>query len=206
MSVWNPDNIRDVAESVGITNLNHDVTENLARDVEYRVAQVLEEALKCMRHGKRTLLTTQDISHALRNLDVEPLYGYESLRPLRFGEASLGPGQPLFYVEDEEVDFEKLINAPLPKVPREVSFTGKYIQILAVIMASKRYLPRPLARRRGCPAIHTSEPHCRRFSQPRAGLEGTQRQFHPCGNERYWRGLGEAYREARAVQGAAAVL
>jgi len=125
MSVWNPDNIRDVAESVGIANLNHDVTENLARDVEYRVAQVLEEALKSMRHGKRTVLTTQDISLALRVLDVEPLYGYESIRPLRFGEASLGPGQPLFYVEDEEVDFEKLINAPLPRVPREVSFTGE---------------------------------------------------------------------------------
>lgn len=163
MSVWNPDNIRDVAESVGITNLNHDVTENLARDVEYRVAQVLEEALKCMRHGKRTLLTTQDISLALRNLDVEPLYGYESLRPLRFGEASLGPGQPLFYVEDEEVDFEKLINAPLPKVPREVSFTGSYIQLHAVLVVSNWYLPRPLARRRRCPAIHPSEPHCRRF-------------------------------------------
>lgn len=124
MSVWNPDNIRDVAESVGISNLSKDVTENLARDVEYRIAQVLEEALKFMRHGRRTVLTTQDISHALRVLNVEPLYGYESTRPLRFGEASLGPGQPLFYVEDEEVDFEKLINAPLPKVPREVTFTG----------------------------------------------------------------------------------
>ena len=124
MSVWNPENIRDVAESVGVPTLNKDVSDNLARDVEFRISQVLEEALKFMRHGRRTTLTTQDITQALRVLDVEPLYGYESTRPLRFGEASIGPGQPLFYVEDEEVEFEKLINAPLPKVPREISFTG----------------------------------------------------------------------------------
>jgi len=124
MSVWNPDNIKDVAESVGITHLAEDVMQALISDVEYRLSQVLEEALKFMRHGKRLTLTTQDIAQALRVLDVEPLYGYESTRPLRFGEASIGPGQPLFYVEDEEVDFEKLINAPLPAVPREISFTG----------------------------------------------------------------------------------
>ena len=123
-SVWNPDNVKDVAESVGISNLRPEVSNALCRDIEYRLSQVLEEAIKFMRHGKRTVLWSQDISQALRILDVEPLYGYESTRPLRFGEASLGPGQPLFYVEDEEMDFEKLINAPLPKVPREMSFTG----------------------------------------------------------------------------------
>lgn len=124
MSVWSPENIRDVAESVGINALPNDVQDNLARDVEFRIGQVLEEALKFMRHANRTTLTTQDISQALRVMDVEPLYGYESTRPLRFGEASIGPGQPLFYIEDEEVDFEKLINAPLPRVPREISFTS----------------------------------------------------------------------------------
>ena len=132
MSVWNPENVVDVAESIGITNLNREATEHLARDVEFRISQVLEEALKFMRHGKRTTLTTQDISQALRLLDVEPLYGYESTRPLRFGEASIGPGQPLFYVEDEEVDFEKLINAPLPKVPREISFTAHWLAVEGV--------------------------------------------------------------------------
>jgi transcription initiation factor TFIID subunit 6 len=35
-------------------------------------------------------------------------------------------------VEDEEVDFEKLINAPLPKVPREVSFTGHWLAVEGV--------------------------------------------------------------------------
>ncbi|MCJ1302163.1 hypothetical protein MMC08_004966 [Hypocenomyce scalaris] len=132
MSVWNPDNIKDVAESVGIASLSDDVLQALSSDVEYRLSQVLEEALKFMRHSKRTTLWTQDIAQALRVLDVEPLYGYESTRPLRFGEASIGPGQPLFYVEDEEVDFEKLINAPLPKVPREISFTAHWLAVEGV--------------------------------------------------------------------------
>jgi len=129
MSVWNPDNIRDAAESVGIANLNDEVLSVLSSDVEFRLSQVLEEAFRFMRHSKRTTLCTQDISNSLRILNVEPLYGYESTRPLRFGEASIGPGQPLFYVEDEEIDFEKLINAPLPKVPREMSFTAHWLAV-----------------------------------------------------------------------------
>ncbi|KAF2673822.1 DUF1546-domain-containing protein [Microthyrium microscopicum] len=131
-SLWNPDNIRDVGESVGLGHLNKDVVEHLARDVDYRIAQVLEQSLKFMRQSKRTTLHTFDISQALRALDIEPLFGYESTRPLRFGEASLGPGQPLYYLEDEEVDFERLINAPLPKVPREVTYTAHWLALEGV--------------------------------------------------------------------------
>ena len=125
MALWGTDTVKDIAESVGIINLNKEVQYSLCRDVEYRTTQVLEQALKFMRHARRTILWSQDISNGLRVLDAEPLYGYESTRPLKYGEASLGPGQPLFYVEDEEMDFEKLINVPLPKVPREMSFTGE---------------------------------------------------------------------------------
>jgi len=125
MTLWGSDTVRDVAESVGIQTLNKDVISALCRDVEFRMSLVLEQAIKFMRHSQRTVLWSSDIAQALKVLDVEPLYGYESTRPLRYGEASIGPGQPLFYVEDEEMDFEKLINAPLPKVPREMSFTGK---------------------------------------------------------------------------------
>lgn len=128
--VWNPDSVRDVAESVGIGNLNNEAVQALQQEIEYRVHGVIQEAKRFMRAGKRTVLQTTDISQALKVLEVEPLYGYESTRPLRFGEASLGPGQPLFYIEDEEVDFEKLINQPLPKVPRDMSFTGRRIQTL----------------------------------------------------------------------------
>ena len=125
MTLWGSDTVKDVAEAVGVQNLHKDVSNALSRDIEYRISVVLEQALKFMRHSRRMILWSQDIANALRVLDVEPLYGYETTRPLKYGEASIGPGQPLFYIDDEEMDFEKLINAPLPKVPREMSFTGK---------------------------------------------------------------------------------
>ncbi|KAK4122207.1 TAF6-like protein [Parathielavia appendiculata] len=129
--LWNPDNVRDVADAIGIL-LSDEPLRVLAQDVEYRIGQVIVEALRFMRAANRTTLTVQDVSQALRVLDVEPLYGYESTRPLRYGEASLGPGQPLFYIDDEEVEFEKVINAPLPKVPRDMSFTAHWLAVEGV--------------------------------------------------------------------------
>ncbi|KAK9446614.1 uncharacterized protein V1518DRAFT_141568 [Limtongia smithiae] len=129
-SLWSPsDTVKDVAESLGIVNLQDEVSKTLAMDVEYRINEVLEEACKFMKHSKRTTLTTNDISMALRVLNVEPLYGYDSSRPVKFREAVLGPGQTLYYIDDDEVDFEKIINMQLPKVPREVSFTAHWLAV-----------------------------------------------------------------------------
>jgi transcription initiation factor TFIID subunit 6 len=160
--VWNPDNVKDVAESVGISSLSEEAVRALSQEVEYRVGQVIVEAMRFMQQGKRVVLGTQDISQALKVLDIEPLYGYESTRPLRFGEASLGPGQPLFYIEDEEVDFEKLINAPLPKVPRDISFTGLYLVPQWLPQEHTAYRHSALACSRRRTAINTTKSyHCR---------------------------------------------
>lgn len=126
--LWNQENVKDVAESVGISNLGDEALRTLSQDVEYRIGQVLVEALRCMRLARRTFMTIQDVSQALRVLDVEPLYGYDSTRALRYGEANLG-SQALFYIEDEEMEFEKLINFTLPKIPRDASFTSKLTTI-----------------------------------------------------------------------------
>ncbi|KAH6611461.1 transcription initiation factor TFIID subunit 6 [Trichoderma cornu-damae] len=130
--LWNTENVKDVAESVGIGSMSDEALKALTQDVEYRIGQVIIEALRLMRAARRTTMTVNDISMALKVLDAEPLYGYDSTRPLRYGEASLGPGQPLFYIEDEEVDFEKLINAPLPRVPRDMNFTAHWLAIEGV--------------------------------------------------------------------------
>ncbi|KAI8623918.1 DUF1546-domain-containing protein [Xylariaceae sp. FL1651] len=128
--LWNPENVRDVAESVGIATLNDEALRTLSQDVEYRIGQVLAEALRFMRLGKRTTMTVLDVSLALRVLDVEPLYGYDSTKSLRYGEATMG--QPFFYIDDEEADFERVINGPLPKVPRDANYTSHWLAIEGV--------------------------------------------------------------------------
>ncbi|QPG74053.1 hypothetical protein FOA43_001373 [Brettanomyces nanus] len=133
-TLWSPyDTIKDVADALGVTNqMNEEVAKNLAMDVEYRIHEILEQALKFMRHGKRKTLIVQDVDRAMKVLNLEPLYGYDVSRPLVFKEAMVGPGQNLYYVDDDEIDFEKIINQPLPKVPRFTSCTAHWLAIEGV--------------------------------------------------------------------------
>ncbi|CAA20756.1 SAGA complex/transcription factor TFIID complex histone H4-like subunit Taf6 [Schizosaccharomyces pombe] len=133
LTVWNIESIKDVAEMLGIGNLADEPAAAIAMDLEYRIHQVVQEATKFMVHSKRTVLTSADISSALRTLNVEPLYGFNNSRPLEFHEAAVGAGQnSLYYLDDEEVDFEKIINAPLPKVPRNISYSAHWLAIEGV--------------------------------------------------------------------------
>lgn len=132
-TLWSPhDTVKDAAELLGI-NLPDDAAKNLAMDVEYRIHEILETAIKFMRHSKRKLLTTSDISHALRVLNIEPLYGYDVSQPPVFKEALFGAaGQTLYYLDETEFEFEKLINQELPKVPRQATFTAHWLAIEGV--------------------------------------------------------------------------
>lgn len=132
-TLWSPhDTVKDAAEFLGI-NLPDDAAKNLAMDVEYRIHEILETAIKFMRHSKRKLLTTSDISHALRVLNIEPLYGYDVSQPPVFKEALFGAaGQTLYYLDETEFEFEKLINQELPKVPRQATFTAHWLAIEGV--------------------------------------------------------------------------
>lgn len=132
-TLWSPhDTVKDAAEILGIT-LPEDAAKNLAMDVEYRIHEILETAIKFMRHSKRKLLTTGDINNALRVLNIEPLFGYDQSQPLVFKEALFGAGgQMLYYIDDNEIEFEKLINQELPKVPRQTTFTAHWLAIEGV--------------------------------------------------------------------------
>lgn len=69
--LFSTDIVKDVADSLGIQNLSADAAKNLTMDIEYRIQEVVQEALKFMRHSKRTVLSPTDISNALRTLNIE---------------------------------------------------------------------------------------------------------------------------------------
>lgn len=130
MSAVPKESIEVIAQSIGITNLPPDVALALAPDVEYRIREIVQESIKCMRHSKRTILTSDDVESALKLRNLEPTYGFTSNDPLRFKRAA--GHKDLFYVDDKDVDFKDLIEAPLPKAPLDASVTAHWLAIEGV--------------------------------------------------------------------------
>ncbi|XP_020534496.1 transcription initiation factor TFIID subunit 6 isoform X2 [Jatropha curcas] len=143
MSIVPKEAIEVIAQSIGITNLSPDVALALAPDVEYRVREimqslqkkiwgvlVLKEAIKCMRHSRRTTLTAEDVDSALSLRNVEPVYGFASGDPLRFKKAA--GHKDLYYIDDKDVEFKDVIEAPLPKAPLDTSLTVHWLAIEGV--------------------------------------------------------------------------
>ncbi|KAF7725703.1 hypothetical protein EC973_009420 [Apophysomyces ossiformis] len=130
MSVFPKETIKNIGESLGITNVKDEVASALAQDVEYRVNELIQEAAKFMRHSKRSKLTVDDMNAALRVKNVEPLYGYACGEAPKFRKTTAAmSNQDLYFAEDEEVDFDTILNKPLPKIPLDVSFTAHWLAI-----------------------------------------------------------------------------
>jgi histone H3/H4 len=92
--LFSMDIVKDVADSLGIQNISADAAKQLTMDVEYRIQEVVQEALKFMRHSKRTVLSPADISNALRTLNIEvhpllSLWHYELIHPSRCMDITL---------------------------------------------------------------------------------------------------------------------
>ncbi|KAI0372337.1 transcription initiation factor TFIID complex subunit [Pilatotrama ljubarskyi] len=134
--IYKTDAVRDVAESLNITNLPDIVASALASDVEYRISQVVEEAARFMRHAKRTTLTTADIDQALRVLNIEPLYGHFPYNPPTFRRALPFPHMPsagpVYFVEDEEIEFDRVLREEKVSLPKGVSWTAHWLAVEGV--------------------------------------------------------------------------
>ena len=121
--------IKVIAESVGIAHLKDEVADALAPDVEFRLRDLVQEAIKFQKHGRRETLSKEDLNFALRLRNCEPLYGFTSPDPPRFCRA-LTPG--VFYLEDPELNLADMLAEPLPRVPVEPSFTTHWLAVNGV--------------------------------------------------------------------------
>ena len=63
--------IRVIAQTVGVDDLSEELALRLANDAEYRLREVVQEATKFMRHSKRTVMTTYDVSAGLKLRNIE---------------------------------------------------------------------------------------------------------------------------------------
>lgn len=122
--------IEVIAQSIGITNLSSDAALALAPDVEYRIREIMQEAIKCMRHSKRTILMREDVDGAFGLRNVEPVYGFASGGHLQFKRA-LGH-RDLFYIDDRDVDFKDVIDSLLPKAPLDTAISCHWLAIEGV--------------------------------------------------------------------------
>ncbi|KAJ1732743.1 histone H4-like TAF Taf6, SAGA complex subunit [Coemansia sp. Benny D160-2] len=129
--IYSKSTIKNIAESIGIPKLKDGITTAMAQDVEYRMHEIITEAMKFMRHSKRTKLTVADINSALRVRNIEPMYGFETGQPIKFHKAASAL-EDIYYVEDEEIDLDTLLEEPLPSVPLEVVYTAHWLAVEGV--------------------------------------------------------------------------
>uniref|UniRef100_A0A7N0U1Z9 TATA box binding protein associated factor (TAF) histone-like fold domain-containing protein n=1 Tax=Kalanchoe fedtschenkoi TaxID=63787 RepID=A0A7N0U1Z9_KALFE len=133
------ESIQVIAQTVGLSNVAPDVFEALAPDVEYRVREIMQEAIICMRHSRRTMLRAVDVDTALKLRNVEPIYGFASDDSLRFKKAA--GHQDLFYLGDNDVEFREILEAPLAKAPLDVAVTVHWLALEGVQPAIPQNAP-----------------------------------------------------------------
>ena len=125
-----------IAESVGISNLADTAAKFLADHLTQRLKMVVAESTKFQIKAKRRKLMPCDVDHALRCLNVEPVYGF-SIDPaegaLPFRMASGGGRELIFQDAEKEIDLLKLASNPvLPKVPPEIALRAHWLCIEGV--------------------------------------------------------------------------
>ena len=125
------ESIKLMGESVGVTNLSEDVATTIAEDVEYRLKEIVQDAVKFMRHSKRKGMKCSDIDCAMRAKNIEPLYGFEPAEYCPFKHAT-GGSKEYFYPDDKEMELTDLISAPLPALPVDATLRAHWLAVEGV--------------------------------------------------------------------------
>lgn len=140
--------------------------------------EVSQEASRFTRHARRTTMTTADIDQALRVLNIEPLYGHSPYNPPTFRRALPYPSAPttgtVYFVEDEEVDFDRVLREDKIPLPKPASWTAHWLAVEGVqplIPENPSAIPREhegdgIAKHTSPPRTNTQFPPYSAFADP----------------------------------------
>ncbi|KAF0699684.1 Aste57867_9761 [Aphanomyces stellatus] len=129
MSVLREESIAVIAQSIGLDNLSKGCAAELAPEIEFRLREIIQDAMKFKSHARRDRLTTKDINHALSTRNMEILYGYGAgTGNVTFRKISPG----LYVTDDPEVPVADILNAPLPVCPLEPSVHMHWLAVEGV--------------------------------------------------------------------------
>jgi transcription initiation factor TFIID subunit 6 len=129
---FSKENVLSVGDAVGIKSddLSDAVSEEIIRDCEDKLRIIIEDAIQFMKRSNRNILTVQDINDSLSLKSCERIYGYSnSHKPIQLNVVSRDNNEKLYFIDDEVVSFESLINLPLPKCPALPTFTTHWLSV-----------------------------------------------------------------------------
>jgi len=150
--------VQNVALSVGITSIDKHVASSLAMDTESRIREVIQDAIKYMRHGKRKRLSPDDITFALSGKNVQPIFGFGGNDPSTYSD--IQQTEDLFFIDSPTVTSESLISEPIQAV-KEPNFCAHWFAIRGqqLYEREKKDEPRQRKRKALAPEIRSRVQH-----------------------------------------------
>ncbi|XP_071079391.1 TAF6-like RNA polymerase II p300/CBP-associated factor-associated factor 65 kDa subunit 6L [Haliotis cracherodii] len=122
--------VKMMAEAAGHADLPDAAAALLGEDLSYRLREVTMNCTQFMRHAKRKRMTTDDFNKALRQSDVQPLFGHGSMEPANFRQTRDGE---LHFVEDMDVNLANIaFNTHIPKHIGETTIKAHWLVVEGV--------------------------------------------------------------------------
>lgn len=103
------------AESIGIKTLDNEIIDYLNTEVEEKIKMILYRSKKFMRVSKRKTLKVDDLNHALKFYDFNPLIGYDSYANSEYEKNESVKG--LWRQKQNIIDLEEYLSKPISSYP-----------------------------------------------------------------------------------------
>ena len=111
----------------------------VARDAEYRLREVVHEAVALMHRAKRRRLSNDDVSNALRLLQADVQYGCGTREAAETHE--LDDEGSSFMRADPDVALAELARAPLPPYPRTSALRTHWLAVTCPTLGVNCFQP-----------------------------------------------------------------